>query len=69
VKPVLHHATVSCELAGHRACADAAARFLQAKAVERKLPGPAVVAKRNDLLKLVAQPRVLEGADLSFLSL
>jgi hypothetical protein len=33
------------------AVADAAARFLQAKAVERKLPGPAVVAKRNNLLK------------------
>jgi hypothetical protein len=35
------------------AVADAAARFLRAKAVERKLPGPAVVAKRNNLLKLV----------------
>jgi hypothetical protein len=47
------------------AVADAAARFLQAKAVERKLPGPAVVAKRNNLLKLVAQPYVPEGADLA----
>jgi hypothetical protein len=48
------------------AVADAAARlFLQAKAVGRKLPGPAVVAKRNNLLQLVAQPYVLEGADLA----
>jgi hypothetical protein len=47
------------------AVADAAARFLRAKAVERKLPGPAVIAKRNNLLKLVAQPYVLEGADLA----
>jgi hypothetical protein len=34
------------------AVADAAARFLQTKAVERKLPGPAVVAKRNNLLNV-----------------
>jgi hypothetical protein len=45
--------------------ADAAARFLQAKAVERKLSGPAVVTKRKSLLKLVAQPYGLEGADLA----
>jgi hypothetical protein len=47
------------------AVAGTAARFLQAKAAERKLPGPAVVATRNNLVKLVAQPYVLEGADLA----
>jgi hypothetical protein len=47
------------------AVADAAARFLRAKAMGRKLPGPAVVAKRSNLLKLVAQPYVPGGADLA----
>jgi hypothetical protein len=49
----------------HAAVADAVPRYLQAKAVERRLPEPAVVTKRNNLLKLVAQPYVREGADLA----
>jgi hypothetical protein len=37
----------------HAAVDDAAARHLQAKAAERQQPGPEVVSKPNELLKLV----------------